>query len=809
VQRLETRRLRSMLRACPVLALVSGLAVLGFEQSARAVDPREARDDAAREVQSVRAEVLALSSGLSARQRPAHSTEQLLAAGDLSLRSKDYEQAIDTLNQVVELHRQGKASVNAHADGLFLLAESYFGAGQWLSAGRQYLELVDLGDRSPYDAYAGRSLARLVDVAMHEGRPDVLDAIAARASKLTQPDPSGALDYGRGKLAFARGRFDESERFLRAVPESSAQRHQALYLLGTVLLKRRLADLHLGTSADARAQLAIDGARERLAPAVAQFAEVTRLPKDTPEHRDVIDAAWLAIGRLHYESDNYLDAAQAYIQVTQGSSAYPEMLFELAWVYVRMGDYERAERALELLSAVAPDTLDVADGALLRADLMLRSGRFERALAAYEEVRTRFDAARERVDKFLASTTDPALYYDRLVEEGLAIGGASALPQVVLDWVREEARGERVFNVIDDVTRARDVLRRSRQLASKLNAVLSAASRAKAFPELEASLIKVIGLQNQLCQARRTLALGFDDIESSAFSGELAEVRRARRDLMDQVAAIPVATADFQRREEEGERTWNEVSQALQRATLETDKLQAVVNGLKQVLDQPDKHGVTKNAAGRARFQAEVEANEQELSAYRARIEAYRQQVENGRVQVGLGDRRYAEDAAVRRHFRQLQAREVELLAARQGGNASLDYARAVSPQLSEIAALEQRLDAATTALESEVSSGSDELRRQVTEESERLARYAEQLDQLDEQSRRLVGEVAMKNFASVRERLKGIVLRADVGIVQQAWELREEQQARLRGLQRQRALEEKNLEDELREVSDEAGEGP
>ena len=64
-----------------------------------------------------------------------------------------------------------------------------------------------------------------------------------------------------------------------------------------------------------------------------------------------------------------------------------------------------------------------------------------------------------------------------------------------------------------------------------------------------------------------------------------------------------------------------------------------------------------------------------------------------------------------------------------------------------------------------------------------------------------------MRSFASVRDHLKGIVLRADVGIVQQAWELREEQQQRLQDLQRQRALEEQNLDDELREVFDDAGE--
>ncbi|HTV19859.1 MAG TPA: hypothetical protein VMG12_14340, partial [Polyangiaceae bacterium] len=480
-----------------------------------------------------------------------------------------------------------------------------------------------------------------------------------------------------------------------------------------------------------------------------------------------------------------------------------------AWVYVRVGDFVRAERALELLAVAAPDTLDIADGALLRADLMLRSGRFERALASYEDVRGRFEPARERVDQFLVSTTDPAVYYDRLVEDGLSLGGPSALPDVVLDWVREEARGERVFALIDDVTHARDVLRRSRRLSSKLNAILATPSRARAFPELEVALKEAIGLDNQLSRARRSIALGLDDRSDGDFSGPLADVRARRRALMQRVAAMPATPADFLRREEQGERSWARVSQAVQRATLETDKLQAVINGLRQVLDQADKHGVTRNPTSRARFRAEVEAREQELGAYRTRIDEYRQQVENGRVQVGLGDRRFEEDAQVRKSFRQSLSEEVGMLSAGQGDGDSLDYAREVAPMLVEIAELELRAEQVIAALEAEVSSGADEIRRQVLEETARIEQYTHDLDDLDQYARVLVGEVAMKNFANVRERLKNIVLRADVGIVQQAWELREEQQVRLRGLQRQRAQEEQNLEDELRDVSDDMGDGP
>jgi tetratricopeptide (TPR) repeat protein len=779
---------------------------LCWARASHALDADAARAEAQQGVVSVRADLARLNTNPTASEKPQHPPEQLIAAGDLSLRTKDYDQAIDTFSQVVELFRQGKSDRNAHADGLFLLGEAYFESGQLLSARREYGELLDLANQPPYDAYAGRSLARLVDVALHTGRLDSLPAIAQQARKISARDATGSFEYALGKLSFAQGDFAEARRLLGGLDAQSPYYHQAQYVLGTMLMKQALAESGAGSSAEAQARLVLPGAAQRFEPALAQFRRVTELPADSSPHRQVIDEAWLAIGRINYETEAYLDAAAAYIRIERTSPVYYEMLFELAWVYVRVGDYQRAERALEILSVAAPDTLDVADSALLRADLMLRSGRFDRALEAYKEVRDRFDPARERVDSFLAATTDPAVYYDRLVEEGMEVSGAK-LPDVVLDWVRQEARGERVFAVIEDVTHARDVLRRSRRLASKLNAVLAAPSRARAFPELKATLERTDGLINQLAQVRRSVATGLDEVDARPFSGELGQVRAERRELMGRLNSAPVTPADFLRREEQGNRSWNRASQAVQRVTLEADRLQAVINGLRRVLDEADKHGVTRDPASRARFQAEVEANERDLAVYRNRIESYRQDVETGRVQVGFGDRRYAEDERSRRRFSELLDRELALLQQVNVGEDSLGYIRSVTPILADARGLEQTLQEKLAALEVNVATQSEQLQRLVDEESSHIDQYTQKLDALDQHARLLVGEVAMRSFANVRDHLKGIVLRADVGIVQQAWELREEQQQRLQELQRQRALEEQNLDDELREVFDDAGE--
>jgi hypothetical protein len=63
-----------------------------------------------------------------------------------------------------------------------------------------------------------------------------------------------------------------------------------------------------------------------------------------------------------------------------------------------------------------------------------------------------------------------------------------------------------------------------------------------------------------------------------------------------------------------------------------------------------------------------------------------------------------------------------------------------------------------------------------------------------------------MRNFGLVRDRLKSIVLRADVGITEEAWEVREEQVTRVRNLQIERAREDRLLKEELNEVLDDSG---
>jgi len=658
--------------------------------------------------------------------------------------------------------------------------------------------------RSAYAEYLGRSLSRLVDIALRMDDLVSLDYVFARLDSMPQSDKSGSLGYARAKALYARKDYGAAKSAVNTVPVGSDYTLQAQYLLGVVLMKEALvlAPAHAAGAAASKPAAAPD---TRFTQAIEQFRKVTRIPATTVATRHVVDLAWMAIGRLFHETDDYVEAAEAYSHVDRGSPEFSTMLYELAWVYVRLGDFERAQRALEVLTITDPNNLELADGSLLRADLMLRAGEFQNALGLYKDVSGHFDPIRQQLDTFLKSTNDPAVYYDKLTADDFGAASDDKLPRVVLEWARDQAEDQHVFGVIDDVSRSRALIKNSRKLASKLNAVLSVSSRVKAFPELQFQLQQVLSLSNKLARARGTLAEGIDEVANGGGSGELASVRSERRALMKRLGWMPVSEMEFIHRDESGDTQWSRTSQALQELTVEADKLNAIVNGLHRVMNEADKHGVTSDPQSRARFQLEIEANERDLVTYHKKIEEFRNAIEMGKAQIGFGDQRYIDDQNVRKRFRELLTREVALLAAGQDSSDAAAYAKSIQPLLSRADNDDDALDLQRAKYEQQAIEQANGLRDKISQEVALIEGYAQNLDGLDQQARLLVGEIAMKNFGLVRDRLKSIVLRADVGIVQEAWEVREEQALRVRNLQRERAREEQTLNDELREVLDDA----
>ncbi len=583
------------------LARIAAAACCSALLSAMARDARAGADDA---IVAAQSELAAVSRGLGGVQsaieqvkRERETPERRIANGELLFRLKDYGRAAIVLSEVIEEF----PNTPSYPDALWLRGETYYGTRDYLAARRDYRAIVDRGSEPRFQNYLGKALARVVDVALKlEEPPQVLGPLVEKFNQVPPNQVDAVLLYARGKLDYRLGAWNDAAAAFSQVATGSALAHQARYFQGLIAMRV------------ARASASADPSKKsaNYRPAIEAFRAVADLPPDSPEHRHVIDLAWMAVARLFYEMEQYAQAGEAYAKVGRDSPELDTMLYELAWVHVRLGDLDRAERALEVLMISNPDSRYISDATLLSADLLLRAGAFDRALKLYEDVRSQYDPMRAQVEAFLASSGDVSVFYDKLAVQQLeGVDQKDQLPAIAVRWAREAEDGPMAFAVIDDVNASKALILQSSQLVDKLTSLTQASTRVHAFPELEAGETLALGLLNRLSRSRMALARALDNEEPAGLSGPIADVRQQRRALMGTIQGLPMAAEDFAGREQSGLAQWNALSQDLTRRSMEVDSLQATINGLRRMLSDGPQQGVARDPASIQRFQAELDAS--------------------------------------------------------------------------------------------------------------------------------------------------------------------------------------------------------
>src|SRR5207237_1871447 len=175
-----------------------------------------------------------------------------------------------------------------------------------------------------------------------------------------------------------------------------------------------------------------------------------------------------------------------------------------------------------------------------------------------------------------------------------ALDASQELPAIAIRLAREMEDGPLAFAVIEDVNQCKHLIKQSEDLIARLNALIGASNRVRAFPELLAGEELALGLINRLSKARLEIAKGLDNEEPSSLSGDIASVHDQRKKLEGDVNGLPASSSDFAERDQQGKSQWNAVSQKLTQTTQEIDQLQAVVNGLRRMIKEGPTQGVTR-----------------------------------------------------------------------------------------------------------------------------------------------------------------------------------------------------------------------
>ena len=191
-----------------------------------------------------------------------------------------------------------------------------------------------------------------------------------------------------------------------------------------------------------------------------------------------------------------------------------------------------------------------------------------------------------------------------------------------------------------------------------------------------------------------------------------------------------------------------------------------------------------------AQHEAAVEGTELRLSGT--------QMIQVGRIQVGVGDQRYRRDDRLRAEYNRLVTEERSLM--REQG---LRPNQQLSQLFDRLVRLEDVLDQHDARIEAVLRERTDEMRAIVEEESGKIEGYRLSLAQLETETEEVVGAITYAGFMNVRSRFYDLVLRADVGRIDVAWQRREEHRSRVDMLTRERNREIQVLDDEFQDIMD------
>jgi TolA-binding protein len=718
--------------------------------------------------------------------RSATHVEERLADGELFLRLGDYVRASVILSDIADNYTNHRA----HPDASFLLGEALFKAKDFLGARKRYAQIIERADQPLYGTYAQRSLGRLIEIAIRIRDFEGVDAYFTRLAQLPSSQVDAATTYFKAKYHYslavrdgedARGQVDaarldaaraeQARAGFAAVGAQSEYHAPARYFIGVLQV--------------------LSG---KLPEAIATFRYVAKLAPKTEEQRRVVELAKLAVGRLNYELDQLGEAIDAYESIPRMSPLFDTALYELAWVYIRMGDSTRAEQALEVLSVAAPDSKHIPDGKLLRANLLLRDGLLKRADEVFEEVARQFEPVREKLDQRLAAHEDTLAFFKQLVRDNLEVFDAAAfLPPEAERWASSEGEMERAMDTLSDLSQCRQLVRETTSLVQRLDAALSVPTPVAVFRDLRAHRERTLVLRNRLAVARKRLSAMEEKATARLSSAELTQVRTRRREIERSLSAFPVDQDAIDARAMASDKVYAKLAKQLNGLSVELLGMEARVIATERYLDAAKRDDATANTV-----RTELVAQRTAVTEYRRQIEALNAQVETARLQVGIGDRSFAVEAGLRSEHTALVTRERALLAslgARSEPRVDAGFQR--------IGAIEASLDAHDRAVDAVVAERIREMRIVIDEERIKLDGYRARLVELEANSEDVVGGVALANYQAVRQRFYELVLRADVGSIDVAWATREEHRMRAEQLTRERLRVLKGLEDEYREILD------
>lgn len=667
-----------------------------------------------------------------------------------------------------------------YPDALLMLARSLITVGNTRAARKYLIEVRKL----PSPTAADEALYHLVDIAHDAGDDDELRRVLAQPGGAA---PSVRTSYALGKAHLRLGDYQRAIQALSVATTDPALSSRARYYIAVAMT-----------------------ATKQFGPATAAFRDLAQAAGQGVDGQ-VRNLSLLALGRLKLEEGDLVGAVNEYQRVDRHDPSYEVALYEMAWAYIKAEQYDRALSTIDaLLLTVKDPALDV-EAHSLRGRLNIFLNDYPTAVESFEKIVARFAPIRNELERFGKDPENVHRYFHWLLTRNLETMELDApLTPRTAAWVESAGEMQRVAQVFDDLSNQRKELEETLKIAEDLERIVSSKNAVELFPELRDGWARALVMENQLILLsseildfqHKTLArsgvLASDEEELTAMVG-------LRRQLEARFRSLPMTVGQYDARQAAVDDRFLDlkrqnflVGQRLKEVRRQLLAVERYVNE-RQFGDNTKKWSSDEEEELRTSIEDEKAALKDmydELAALDTAVE-----VESRRV--GTGDAATRGEADLKAAIIAAHKREGLFYEERGGGEVSAAF-RKFGEQRDRIFEAVRRLSVVIGAIDAKVGEKSKELAAQIRNEARFLGSYAGEMGSYEKDGRRIGLDVGEALFRRAREKMKEVVLGAEVGLIDVAWQEKLEVTDEIRKVNRERSEKTSRLDATLRDLTTE-----
>ncbi|MFZ5440548.1 MAG: tetratricopeptide repeat protein [Myxococcota bacterium] len=775
--------IRRLPKATLLLVLATAAAAHAQRGKVSAAELQAQVEEVARQIETARNNIELVEKQYTLREEASDEAAQLqrFSDGEIQYLLNDYGTAAVLFYDLVANKDFQKSP--RYADALFYLADSLYQQKNYLGARLYLRQLLQLRK-----GHYKEALARYLEIAGRLNEFTGIDDYIAQARGLSGGALPPELTYVYAKWMFRRQDLPLADRVTRSRPvfqsladDQTGPFHvQAAYFIGVGFVRLKQWD-----------------------QAIAQFQAVAQGAARDEKEREVKELAELSMGRVFFETGKYDEAIDHYARIGQSSDNFPDSLYEIAWSYVRKGELERAKNATEVLLLVAEDSVLAPEAKILQGTLLQKLQKYDEAIDTYNQVINAYAPVRDEIDALLTVNKDPVQYFDELLARNeKTLDVTRLLPPVALKWASTRQEVAEAVEITSALDASRKGIEESRAIADRILRSLDERG-VESFPVLQEGYTRADAVDTSLTRSEATLTrieeFLVDDLMNDEQKHQLALLKQQQLELRKRIETLPTTTEQVRARRERIQAAIDALDKQAFQLGIELQSQAAQLTAIRKFVDdtraqRKDKPEDEKIFLEKVTFeQRALEGMQTQLDELRAQLLAERNNA----------DKAVGGEGILKQEYAQLLEQERQLLArGRQGLPADAqkvllraDVVRA------DLNALRERVTRSKTIVRDRVAQKAQKLREQVLLEQQLLEGYRTEAAAVTGETRNLVGRIAFDSFKRVRQSFYDLVLKADVGVVDVAFQRKQDKTTQIQKLASQKDRELKQLDDEFKEV--------